>query len=162
MPPDSSTVGRVGRPAVGPDASERDQLLLAFGDNLRTNRRLASLTQETLTERCFLGAGQISRLEHGKTAPNLLALLLLADATRVEIGQLVSGLAVPSRRASREQILALVTRQPGISTAELAGSLRLPPRYVFRTARRMHSYEEIVWRMRGWQPVLEHTGGSRV
>jgi transcriptional regulator with XRE-family HTH domain len=122
---------------------------------------LAGLTHEALAERCFLGIGQISRLERGKTASSLLTLLLLADVTGVEIGQLVSGLAPPSRRASREQILALVAQQPGISTAELEGSLGLPPEYVARTARRMHSYEEIVWRSRGWQSVVEHTGSLR-
>lgn len=160
MPPDSSIAGRVGRPAVGPDASERAQLLLAFGQNLRTYRCLAGLTHEALAERCFLGIGQISRLERGKTAPSLLTLLLLADVTGVGVGELLDGLLAPSRRASREQILALVAQQPGISTAELAGSLRLPPRYTSETARRMHSYEEIVWRRTGWQPSLEPALGD--
>jgi transcriptional regulator with XRE-family HTH domain len=156
-----SPLGHSRQQAVGSDTSERDRLLRAFGHNLRTHRSLAGLTQDALAARCFLGVGQVSRLEQGKTEPNLLALLMLADAPRVNIGQLVGGLAAPSRRASREQILALVTPQPGISTAELAGSLQLPPRYTFQTARRMHSYEEIVWSRTGWQPLLNHPRGSR-
>lgn len=158
MPAHSSPVRDARQLALGPDKRERDLLLLAFGQNLKTQRVLAGLSQQALADRCFLRPGQVSQLERGKTAPGLLVLLLLADTTGVEIGQLVSGLAAPSRRASREQILALVTQHPGISTAELEGSLGLPPEYVARTARRMHSYQEIVWRSRGWQPVLEHTG----
>jgi transcriptional regulator with XRE-family HTH domain len=141
----------------GPDKDERDQLLVTFGQNLRAHRVLANLTQQTLAERSFLGAGQISRFERGKAAPSLLVLLLLADATGVGVGELASGLAAPSRRASREQILALVAQQPGTRTDELARLLGLPSRYAFQTARRMHSYGEIVGRQTGWQPQLDST-----
>jgi transcriptional regulator with XRE-family HTH domain len=146
--------------ALGPDKRERDQLLLAFGQNLRTQWVLVGLSQHVLAERCFLRPGQVSHLERGRTAPGLLVLLLRADATGVEIGELVSGLGAPSRRANREQILALGAQHPGISTAELAGALRLPARYTFQTARRMYAYKEIVWRRTSWQPSLELAPGD--
>jgi DNA-binding CsgD family transcriptional regulator/DNA-binding XRE family transcriptional regulator len=151
VPAHGSPVREARQFALGPDKPERDDLLLAFGQNLRAQRALAGLTQQTLAERCFLRTGQISLLERGKTTPNLFILLMLADVAGVGVGELVSGLAAPSRRASREQILALVTQQPGIGTAELAGSLGLPSSYVSQTARRMHSYKEVVWRPMGWE-----------
>jgi transcriptional regulator with XRE-family HTH domain len=157
--PKRPPASRAWQVALGADKHERDGLLRAFGQNLKKHRALAGLTQQTLAERCFLDSGQISHLERGKTAPNLLILLMLADVTGVGVGELVSGLGAPSRVASREQILVLVAQQPGVRTAALAGSLALPPWYAYQTARRMHSYGEIVWRRPGWQPRLEDGGG---
>ncbi len=157
--PGRSPASRVWQAALGPDKHERDELLHAFGQNLKTHRALAGLTQQTLAERCFLRADEVSHLERGKAAPNLLILLMLADVTGVGVGELVRGLSAPSRLASRELILALVTQQPGIRTAALAGSLRLPPGYTHQTARRMHSYKEIVGRC-GWQPWTNPTLGG--
>jgi transcriptional regulator with XRE-family HTH domain len=153
-------VTRVLQAALGPDKPERDQLLLAFGENLRAHRLQAGFSRQALAERCFVRSGQISQLERGRTAPSLLVVLLLADVMGVGMGELVGGLAAPSRRASREQILALIAQQPGISTDELAQSLGLPPRYVFETARCMASYGEIVWRRSGWQSGLDHPDRS--
>src|SRR5580692_652095 len=103
MAPGKSPAGRAREVALGPDKPERDELLRAFGQTLKRHRTLAGLTQRTLAERRLLRADEISHLEQGTRIPNLLVLLLLADAIGADDGELTGGLAAPTRRATRKQ-----------------------------------------------------------
>jgi transcriptional regulator with XRE-family HTH domain len=144
--------------ALGPDIPERDEILRQFGRNLKTRRVAARLTQRMLSERCFLSCQQVSRLECGQVAPNLLVLLLLRDVLGVSLDELTEGVGAPARQPSCLQMRQLLERSPGISTAEIAESLELPFRYVFRGARRMWSLGEICGRSSSWQPAPEPCG----
>jgi transcriptional regulator with XRE-family HTH domain len=148
--------------ALGPDIPERDGILRAFGEDLRSLRVAARLSQEQLAARSFLRHGQISDLERGETAPNLTVLLMLAHAIGVSVGELTDGLVAPSRQAGRTEILAVLARQPGISTDGLAQALGLPSWYVLQTVRCLQSFGEIVRKSPGWQPgSARRPGGEK-
>jgi transcriptional regulator with XRE-family HTH domain len=138
-----------------PDKAELNGILRAFGENMRSLRATAGLSQDRLGERCFLAHGQISLMECGGAAPNLTVLLLLAPALGVSVGNLADGLESPRREASRARILALLARQPGLNTTGLARSLGLPNSYVLRITRYLNAYGEIVREQAGWRPGVE-------
>lgn len=60
-----------------------------LGKNLRAAREKRELTQEQLSERSGVQAGEISRIETGKRDPQISTLLKLAKGLGVEPGQLV-------------------------------------------------------------------------
>jgi transcriptional regulator with XRE-family HTH domain len=158
---DDDAAPRVSQVALGPDVAERDDILRAFGRNLKKYRVAAGLTQVTLSERCFLGCERVSLLERGKLAPSLLVLLMLSDALGVAVGELVEGVGAPSRRRSRLRVGRLIDGNPGISTGEIADALNLPYGYVFQDVRCMFSLGEISGRSRSWQPTLGLRARSR-
>jgi peroxiredoxin len=86
--------------ALGPDIPERDEILCRFGCNLKTHRVLAGLSQQGLSERCFLQHGRISQLERGMRSPSL----------PVFDGQDTAGMDAIQHRAFRD-------RQPEIEAA---------------------------------------------
>lgn len=61
----------------------------AIGGNIRTARKVAGLTQETLGERVGLDRKTVSRIENGTHATLLDHLLLVADAIGVPLAELV-------------------------------------------------------------------------
>jgi transcriptional regulator with XRE-family HTH domain len=139
--------------ALGPDIPEREAILRAFGEHLRSLRVTAGLTQEKLGARCFLTHGRMSDLEHGQTEPRLTMVLMLAHGLGVPVGELIAGLAAPSRQAGRAQILAVLARQPAISADGLVEALGVPRWYVLENMRSLQSFGEIVCGPSGWQPV---------
>jgi transcriptional regulator with XRE-family HTH domain len=141
---------------LGPDKPERDAMLVPFGEKLRSLRASAGLSQEAIARRCFLGGHDISDLERGHSAPVLPILLMLCDALGISVGVLPAGLQAPSRKASRAQVIALLSAHPGSSTQALAESIEVPAWYV----RQLIRYLEATGAP-GWQPGQRATQISR-
>ncbi len=137
--------------ALGPDKPEWDCILLAFGQRLKAVRAAAGLSQSQLAARCFLPKDHISGLECGRRTASLTVLLMLAHAMGISAGEPTDGLAAPTRQAGREQTLAVIAREPGISTDALAQSLGLPSEYVAQIVRCLASVGEIAPEPIGWQ-----------
>jgi transcriptional regulator with XRE-family HTH domain len=127
-----------------PDKPENDAILLAFGENLRSLRTAAGLSQRRLARRCFLRHDDISGLERGVRSPGLQVLLMLAHAIGVSVGELTEGLPAPTRQVGRAQTLALIAAQPSIGMRELTESLALPEWYVGKRLRCLEASREIV------------------
>jgi transcriptional regulator with XRE-family HTH domain len=138
----------------GPDQRERKQLLLDFGETLRGMRREAHLTQEALAVRCFIGRDRISGLECGKRAPDLPALLVLANRLGVSVATLTDGLEAPVRKVGTAQVLDLVAREPASKADALAASLALPWWYVNDIIVYLQSIGAIVREGGGWRAVV--------
>jgi transcriptional regulator with XRE-family HTH domain len=134
----------------GPDRAELDRMLWAFGENVRSLRGAAGLSQVQLGARCFLPDGGISQIERGSVAPNLLILLWLARALGVSVGALADELETPSLSVSRGEILALLAREPLLDPNVVAATLDLPYSYVLRIVRYLDAYGEIVRKGGGW------------
>ena len=141
--------------AFGPDMRERDDVLLAFGGNLRASRIAAGLSQEGLAVRCFMRHDQVSALERGARAPELPALLVLGRGLGVSAGELIESLAAPVRRVGTAQVLDLITRQPSISTDAIAASLGLPFAYTAEIALYLRSTGAIAPQRTGRQPMAQ-------
>ncbi len=77
---------------------ERARLLKVFGENLRALRKHRNLAQEGLAEVANLHRNEIGVIERGECAPNLLTLLILADALEVPLEALTEEVAVPRER----------------------------------------------------------------
>jgi len=60
-----------------------------LGRNLRAARERLGLTQEQVSERSGVQAGEVSRIEHGKRDPKVSTLEKLAAAVEVEPGDLL-------------------------------------------------------------------------
>lgn len=60
-----------------------------LGENLRAARTKRELTQEQLSERTGVQAGEISRIETGKRDPQVSTVLKLAKGLGVKPGQLL-------------------------------------------------------------------------
>jgi transcriptional regulator with XRE-family HTH domain len=60
-----------------------------FGSNLRAIRKELGMTQEEVSERSGVQAGEISRIERGKRDPQVSTLIKLAKAVRVPPGRLL-------------------------------------------------------------------------
>ena len=71
--------------------AERARLLSAFGENLRAERKRRNLAQEGLAEVANLHRNEMGVLERGRCAPNLLTLLILADALEIPLEGLTEG-----------------------------------------------------------------------
>jgi transcriptional regulator with XRE-family HTH domain len=147
--------------AFGPDTRERDDVLLAFGGNLRALRIAAGFSQGALAVRCFMRHDQISAFERGVRAPDLPALLVLGRGLGVSAGELIDGLAAPVRRVGTAQVLDLITRQPPISTDAIAASLRLPFAYTAEIALYLRSAGAIAPQRTGWQPTAQTQRAER-
>jgi transcriptional regulator with XRE-family HTH domain len=65
-----------------------------FGHNLCLTRRRRGLSQEKLAERTGLCRDTIFKIEMGQRSPRLDTLLTLADALRIDVAELLSGLRV--------------------------------------------------------------------
>jgi DNA-binding XRE family transcriptional regulator len=62
-----------------------------FGDNLRSYRKRANLTQEKLAEKAGLSVIFVSLLENGWRTASMDSLLRIAKALNVELSDLVRG-----------------------------------------------------------------------
>lgn len=62
-----------------------------LGANLRRMRDERKLTQEELSTRSGVQAGEISRIEAGKRDPRVSTVLKLAKALRIPPGRLLDG-----------------------------------------------------------------------
>src|ERR1700683_363947 len=142
--------------ALGPDKPEKDELLLAFGKNLRSLRVAAGLSQEKLARRCFLRRDDISNFEAGGRTPSLTILLLLAHTLGASVAELTDGLAAPSRTASKSQTLALVASQPGISTLALAEDMEVPAWSGRELILCLEATGEVARQPPGWRQAHRH------
>jgi transcriptional regulator with XRE-family HTH domain len=75
--------------------AEVAQLREAFAANLR---RLRPGSQGELAEEAKLHRTEVGNLEGGKANPNLHTLLILADALKLTLDELVDGVFVPQQR----------------------------------------------------------------
>src|ERR1700683_2078246 len=137
--------------ALGPDKPERDEILLAFGQSLRSLRASARLSQDNLARRCFLRHDEISRLDDVGATPSLTVLLILAHTLGASVAPLTHGLPPPSRTASKSQTLALIASRPGISPLALAEDMEIPPWYVRELIRYLEASGEIARQPPGWR-----------
>jgi transcriptional regulator with XRE-family HTH domain len=60
-----------------------------LGKNLRAARKKLGLTQEQVSERCGVQAGEVSRIECGKRDPQISTLEKLAAAVELPPGRLL-------------------------------------------------------------------------
>jgi transcriptional regulator with XRE-family HTH domain len=149
--------------AFGPDKRERDDVLLAFGGNLRTLRAAVGLSQQELAVRCFMRSSHISALERGASAPDLPALLVLGERLGVSAVELIEGLQAPLRRVGTGQVLELITTSPGITTDGIATSLGLPYPYGAEIALYLQSARLIApAEQRGWRPAAQKSRAEAV
>ncbi len=108
-------------------AAERDRILRRFGVNVRAERTGWGLSQESLARVARLHRTEISLVERARRGPNLLTLLILADALRVEPAALLRGLPVPlERRPSPYATRRPQHREPGASL-QLGGTILYVP-----------------------------------
>ena len=136
------------------DRPERDAFRLAFGQNLKSLRMTARLSQGALAARCFLRDDSISRFERGGASPSLERLVLIGAALGVSVGELTEGLAVPTRAAGLERALAVVAEQPGSATSTLAISAELPELYMWQLLRYLTATRQVCRQGGRWQPDI--------
>jgi transcriptional regulator with XRE-family HTH domain len=139
--------------ADGPDKHEMEDLMLAFGRNLRTARTAAKLSQEALAVRCFMHRAQMWEIESGRRSPAVPALLLLADRLNVPVNRLLDGTEAPIRRHGTAQVLNAITHNPGIKQSALPVLLGLPDRYVTELTLHLQSVGAIALGLGGWRPT---------
>lgn len=72
--------------------TNRSQVALQFGKNLRLCRQSAGLSQEDLGVRAAVGRGRVGKLERGVHEPQLETTLKLADALSIPLGDLLRGI----------------------------------------------------------------------
>jgi transcriptional regulator with XRE-family HTH domain len=133
------------------DQPERDAVLRAFGQRLRSLRADAGLSQVDLAARCFLRNDHISAFERGVRLPTLMVLLVLGDALGEPACRLVDGLPPPTRRAATLLALALIESRPGISAAQLADALEVSELYVLELTCRLQATNTISGRYGDWK-----------
>jgi transcriptional regulator with XRE-family HTH domain len=112
------------------DKAERENLFVAFGENVRRTREQAGMTQKQLGIGSDLPDTFISQLENGVRPPNLVMLMMLGHALNVPPAELLTGLSAPVRQHTAQALIAEVRKQPRIATEALAQALRVRPGYV--------------------------------
>lgn len=80
---------------------EREQILRAFGKNVRRLREKAGLSQEEFSERSRMHRTSIGYVEQARREPNLSTLMILATTLEVTIDELLEGIPVPEERRPR-------------------------------------------------------------
>lgn len=78
---------------------DTDEQIRAFGENMRTARLSAGLSQVGLSEATRLDRAAISFLERAERAPDLSTLVRVARALAVRSADLLDGVGLPSPRA---------------------------------------------------------------
>ncbi len=73
--------------------SERDELALRFGKNLRATRKRAGLSQEAVSFRAELHRTEISLLERGERLPRVDTMLRLSSALSASPMDLLDGMS---------------------------------------------------------------------
>jgi transcriptional regulator with XRE-family HTH domain len=147
--------GQVRLVAYGPDRRETEDVMVGFGSNLRALRAVMGISQEELAVRCFMRRDQMWKIESGKHAPNLLALLRLGYALRVPAAELIDGLEAPVRRVGTARVRDAITHRPGIQQDELAVLLGLPARYVMELTLYLKAVGAIHLGLGGWRAAAE-------
>jgi transcriptional regulator with XRE-family HTH domain len=146
--------------AYGPDRREAEDVMVAFGGNLRARRIGVGISQEALAVRCFMRRRQMWELESGRAMPDVLGLLTLAAGLGVPAGQLVEGLEAPVRRVGAAKVLDAITRHPGIKQDELTVLLRLPDWYVTELTLYLKAVGAIALGLGGWQAIAKPDGSG--
>ena len=72
--------------------SKRNQVLAAFGSNVRTARETKDFTQEKLAEKADLDQTYISGIERGVRNPSVLSIVRLAKALGTSVSELSKGI----------------------------------------------------------------------
>ena len=99
--------------ALGPDKPEKDEILLAFGKNLRSLRIAARLSQDKLARRCFLRHDDVSHIERGVRTPSLTMLFMLAHTLGASVAHLtVADQALPSWYVVELEVTGEIACQP--------------------------------------------------
>jgi transcriptional regulator with XRE-family HTH domain len=69
-----------------------DPILTKFGEQVRTFRKVAGLSQEELADQADMHRTYISGIERGERNISLLNLVRLANALKISLSQLMEGL----------------------------------------------------------------------
>jgi transcriptional regulator with XRE-family HTH domain len=77
---------------------ERTQILTRFGRNVKGARIKVGLSQSALAKVADLHSTEISLIERGKRAANVLTLLIIAEALEMSVDDLTEGLSAPKHR----------------------------------------------------------------
>jgi transcriptional regulator with XRE-family HTH domain len=72
--------------------SDRDEIAIRFGENLRRARKSFGLTQRALGDAADLDYSEIGNLEYGKRKPRIDTVIKLASSLNVPIDELVDGI----------------------------------------------------------------------
>jgi transcriptional regulator with XRE-family HTH domain len=83
-----------------------------FGRHVRSLRKVRSLTQEQLAERCGLSTDTIRRLEHGSFSPSLKTLGKLGSGLDLQLSTLLDSYELNERLVEREFAELLAGRSP--------------------------------------------------
>jgi transcriptional regulator with XRE-family HTH domain len=82
-------------------ATERMNLIRAFGERVRELREQQGLSHEELAQRCRLGQSVLSALELGHGDPGLLTSLIVAQGLGMTASELLLGTEPPRERAPK-------------------------------------------------------------
>src|ERR1700677_507622 len=104
----------------GPDRAELDDVLRAFGDNVKSLRTAAGFSQDQLGARCLMPHRGMSQIEGGSIVPSFPVLLWLARALGVSVETLTDELAAPGLSVSSEAVLARLAGRHGLKTSARA------------------------------------------
>ena len=83
-------------------APTSDDPRTTFGDNLRSAREHAGLTQEALGHQADFHPTEVNRIERGRRNPGLLTIVKLAKALGIPAGDLLAGLPPKGRTQNRD------------------------------------------------------------
>jgi transcriptional regulator with XRE-family HTH domain len=72
--------------------SKRNQILTAFGSNVRKARETKDFTQETLAEKASLDQTYISGIERGIRNPSVISIVRIAKALGITVSELSKGI----------------------------------------------------------------------
>jgi transcriptional regulator with XRE-family HTH domain len=75
--------------------TQRDELLVAFGERVRLLRLAKHLSQERLAQLAGLHRTHVGQIERGEQAANLVNIGRLSRALGVELAELFTGVALP-------------------------------------------------------------------
>lgn len=83
--------------------TERLEILESFAGKVRELREKAGLSQEAFADHARVHRTSVGYFEQARREPNLSTLLILADALKVSLDELVTGVPVPQQRRPARQ-----------------------------------------------------------
>ena len=101
----------------------------ALGNNIRRYRNLAGLRQEDLAVKCNCTSSHIGQIEHARTIPSLEMVVLIANALKVTVDQLllssIDNVEIVFLREMEERLRKLPTGTKIMACEELSNLLSI-------------------------------------
>ena len=82
--------------ALSPDEEEKNPLLIAFGERLRTLRARRGLTRKAVAQAANVSERYLANLEHGTGNPSFLILDQVAGALQCSMAELIGDVTASS------------------------------------------------------------------